>query len=842
MRRIGLPGLLRTGRRAARTVAQSFSFAALAGSLASAAPPHDVHLVYDGLNDVASAPSSAALSPTTQITVEAWINPRTLAANANQDRVVSKSGSYELTLSTGDTGCGFGTQGAVQWRLTLGGVDARICGGQIAPGSWRHIAGVYDGAAATLYVDGERVASATRSGPISASASALTLGNRPALDRAYDGALDEVRIWRRALTQAELQANDRSLSGAETGLAAYYRIDGGSGQALADATANAQHGVLGATGASESSDPQWNGGGAANAAPIADAGADQTILWPSNTVQLFGSAQDDGLPSGALTFLWRQASGPGSVTFANAAAAQTSATFSAPGVYALTLRVSDGALSHEDQVQITLSAQASSIGTLEISPHFVTLGPSETQTFTAVARDANGAIVSVRPSWSASSGAINANGAYSAASQAGLVTITASANGVTTRAHVDVKSSATLWPGGSWTVATPASMNLDATLLAQARDYALTGAGSGQIIRGGRQVMSWGAATTRYDVKSTTKSIGGSALGLALLDGAVAMSDLAQTHLPTFGVPPDANAATGWLDDITLLQLATHTAGFEKPGGYTELLFAPGSRWSYTDGGANWLADVLTNVYRTDLRTLLFSRVFTPLGIASADLTWRSNAYREDTLNGVKRREFGAGIALNANAMSRIGYLYLRRGLWQGQRLLPDAFVQQVQRPDPGVAGVPVRNAASFPAASNHYGVLWWTNADSTLPQVPRDAYWAWGLGDSLIVVIPSLDLVAVRAGNAWRGGGWTADYSVVDPFITPLARAASPKISVPRLTGLSRAAALSALNTSGLAASRITEQTSASVPAGAVITQTPAANTLVARNTGVQLVISRGP
>jgi CubicO group peptidase (beta-lactamase class C family) len=354
--------------------------------------------------------------------------------------------------------------------------------------------------------------------------------------------------------------------------------------------------------------------------------------------------------------------------------------------------------------------------------------------------------------------------------------------------------------------------------------------------------MTWGSATQRYDVKSTTKSIGGSVLGLALFDGAVAMDDLAQTHLPGLGIPPDSNAATGWLDDITLLDLATHTAGFDKAGGYTALLFAPGAQWSYTDGGANWLADVLTSVYATDLRTVMFSRLLTPIGVTSTDFVWRSNAFREDTLNGVKRREFGSGVSLNANAMARIGYLYLRRGLWRGERLLPDAFVQQVQRPDPGVAGVTVRNAASFPSASNHYGVLWWTNADSTLPQVPRDAYWSWGLGDSLIIVIPSLDLVAVRAGNAWRSGAWTANYAVVDPFITPIVRAASPKISVPRVTGLSRAAALSTLNGAGLAASRLTEQTSASVPAGTVISQTPAANTLVARNTGVQLVVSRGP
>jgi hypothetical protein len=97
-----------------------------------------------------------------------------------------------------------------------------------------------------------------------------------------------------------------------------------------------------------------------------------------------------------------------------------------------------------------------------------------------------------------------------------------------------------------------------------------------------------------------------------------------------------------------------------------------------------------------------------------------------------------------------------------------------VGRPDPGLRGLEIRDASDHPAASGHYGLLWWNNGDGTLGDVPRDAYWAWGLRDSLIVVIPSLDLVAARAGGGWRNG-WNSDYAVVAPFLEPIAR------SVPR-------------------------------------------------------------
>ena len=792
---------------------------ALVGSSgAFAAVSHDVYLSFDGQNDVATIPSSTAISPASQITVEAWINPASIAIDKNQDRVVSKTGSYELTISTGDTGCGFGTRGSVQWRATIGGVDARICGGQLTQGEWHHVAGTYSGTTFVLYVDGAKVASASRTGAITANTTALTFGNRKELDRALDGGLDEVRIWRRALTQTELQANEKPLTGSEVDLVAYYPLNGNDPL---------------------QTDARWIVA-TPNAAPTADAGADQLINWPQNSVQLYGTSQDDGLPSGTLTYLWTVVSGPAAVTFQNATAAQTSATFAAPGTYQLSLQVSDGAASAADTVEVRVVSQQT-ITSLEVVPRFVTLGPAEMQTFSVVARDGSGNVVNVNPVWSATAGVISSTGQYTAPTQAGLHTIRATVSGVTGTAKADVKSSATVWPTTGWTTVTPAAMNMNATLLTQARTYALTGAGSGMITRGGKVVMSWGDTALRYDVKSTTKSIGGTALGLALLDGSLSIDDAAQTLLPTIGLPPDTNASTGWLDDIQLFHLATQTAGFDKVGGYTQLLFQPGTRWSYSDGGANWLADVLTDTFRADLNGVLFSRAFTPMGITSTDLRWRANAYREDLLDGVKRRELGAGITVNVNAMARIGYLYLRRGSWAGQRILPDSFVQQVQQPHPAVVGLPMRDPTGFPQASNHYGMLWWTNADSTLPSVPRDAFWSWGLGESLIVVIPSLDIVVARAGNPWRTGPWTANYAVLDQFITPIVKSVSPTIAVPQVVNTTQSAATAAITQADLAVSGVTQQSGSGLPVGRVISQSPVAGTQVARNTGVKLVVSDG-
>jgi hypothetical protein len=93
-----------------------------------------------------------------------------------------------------------------------------------------------------------------------------------------------------------------------------------------------------------------------NQAPVVEAGANGSVTLPA-AASLNGTVTDDGLPAPpTLTIAWTRTSGPGTVTFANASAAATTATFSAAGVYVLRLTASDGALSTFDETQITVTA------------------------------------------------------------------------------------------------------------------------------------------------------------------------------------------------------------------------------------------------------------------------------------------------------------------------------------------------------------------------------------------------------------------------------------------------------------------------------------------------------
>jgi len=89
-----------------------------------------------------------------------------------------------------------------------------------------------------------------------------------------------------------------------------------------------------------------------NLPPNVNAGPDQTVTLPAKAA-LAGAASDDRQPAGsALALSWSKASGPGNVTFANAAAASTAATFSAAGDYVLRLTANDSALTTADEINI----------------------------------------------------------------------------------------------------------------------------------------------------------------------------------------------------------------------------------------------------------------------------------------------------------------------------------------------------------------------------------------------------------------------------------------------------------------------------------------------------------
>jgi len=134
---------------------------------------------------------------------------------------------------------------------------------------------------------------------------------------------------------------------------------------------------------------------ATNQAPVADAGPNQTITLPTNTVTLSGTVTDDGLPNNTLTISWTKVSGPGTVTFSNPSSTTTQATFSAAGVYVLQLSGSDSELSGTSNLTVTVNAVTSTVvlGPTMAGPDVVGAGQMMTATVTSGGAPLSGASV-----------------------------------------------------------------------------------------------------------------------------------------------------------------------------------------------------------------------------------------------------------------------------------------------------------------------------------------------------------------------------------------------------------------------------------------------------------------
>jgi CubicO group peptidase (beta-lactamase class C family) len=547
----------------------------------------------------------------------------------------------------------------------------------------------------------------------------------------------------------------------------------------------------GGGGGSGGSTPPPTSPGGANTAPTVNAGADQTITLPTNAVDVSGTATD--AENNTLTYAWTASPAAG-VTFASASAAASRVTFAAAGTYTLTLTVSDGTATTTDTVQVVVNAAPAAN-----TPPTVNAGADQTVTLpngvdlTGSATDAENNTLTYAWTAAPATGVTFADAAAAATrvtfTTAGTYTLTLTANDGTATGsdalQVVVGEAALAWPGTDsetdpnhgWAAVDPAEVGMDIARLVEAATYAQTGGGAGMVTRHGKLVHQWtDTATpvinidTRGDLLSTTKSMGGIALALAIDDGLVKLEDLAKTHLPTINTAPDPTA----LDTMTVLHLATHTAGFDKPAINPTLAYGPpGTKFFYSDGGLNWLANVLTTRFNQDIHEVLDARVWKPLEITNDDLTWSAGT----VVNNLRYRTLNSGIVANANAMARIGLLYLRKGKWKDQQIIKESSVALAMSPRPEIAGVDVVNDADFPLANTNYAVLWWTNATKQLPDVPADAFWGWGKGDSLLVVIPSLDIVAVRVGRSPNTQGlgkrndWNADYEVLKQFITPIAQ-----------------------------------------------------------------------
>lgn len=194
--------------------------------------------------------STNSLVGRTKITVEAWIKPTTVAGNGC---VVSNystpSNQMQFLMRRNGSGILFwvGPGNAPAYSGVITAVNT------VTAGVWQHVAGVYDGTVASVYINGIFSASATTASnyTFATTTNSIVIGSN-AVPESFDGDIDEVRIWNTTRTQCEINTyKNCEIPSNATNLVANYHFNQGTAATnnttvttLIDATSNAFTGTL----------------------------------------------------------------------------------------------------------------------------------------------------------------------------------------------------------------------------------------------------------------------------------------------------------------------------------------------------------------------------------------------------------------------------------------------------------------------------------------------------------------------------------------------------------------------------------------------------------------------
>jgi fibronectin type 3 domain-containing protein len=162
-------------------------------------------LSFDGVNDIVTVPDSNLLDLGPGMTLEAWVKPTTVS---DWRTVVLKERPGQLTYSLYASGEGGRPMAEIATGVQR---DARGAAA-LQVGVWTHLAATYDKSTLKLYVNGTLVSSTAVTGTLLNSTGALKIGGNAVWGEYFGGLIDDVRLYERALSAAEIAADkDRAV-------------------------------------------------------------------------------------------------------------------------------------------------------------------------------------------------------------------------------------------------------------------------------------------------------------------------------------------------------------------------------------------------------------------------------------------------------------------------------------------------------------------------------------------------------------------------------------------------------------------------------------------------------
>ena len=249
-------------------------------------------------------------------------------------------------------------------------------------------------------------------------------------------------------------------------------------------------------------------------------------------------------------------------------------------------------------------------------------------------------------------------------------------------------------------------------------------------------------ADDRANLKSASKSILSALIGIAIAEGA--LEGVEQPIAPFFDgelpADPDPRLARITIGDLLSMRAGLESTSFANYGAWVTsrnwvrhalsrpFVDEPGGRMLYSTGSTHLLSALLTRATGMDTWRYARERLAEPLGIELRP--W---------LRDPQGVYFGGNeMMLRPSELLRIGELYRAGGVWQGERLIPEAWIDASWTP-----------RTRSPWNGHGYGYGWWSRR-----LAGHDAHFAWGYGGQYLFIVPDLELTIVTTSDPNAGEG----------------------------------------------------------------------------------------